>query len=502
MAWNYDKSYERVQKTHDDLRVEDIELEKLTKTMDLDNLSTKKCRLIYGAHIYANISNFDILLSDSTLKKDDFARLIRCLHVYQKEVTRIVETVLEGVKIHFQGSKLHALFYKPFDNPEEIAIKSVLCALVIEYLVRYPFSDLFGNYKDFKTSSGIDIGESIGTKNGTGGDRELLFLGDCANQAAKIDTGLANTISVTNTVKKELPDNITELLSGSLNKLDMEDILEQYGIEWDYDKAFERMKYDKDSIKLSDIDASGVSSRIDLNKLSIRNNKKLDAVTFYADISGFTRLIKKEQNNNTIKELIRIFHVIRKEMREVLVTDFGGTRIQYQGDSIQGILYLPQNESDKLIKDAVIAAFGLQSSFESVLCDFIDDRNIHVAIGLDYGPILLSSLGRNGNRDVICIGKSVTKAASFEHKSKSKETTISQKIYDSLPEDLQSLFSREKSYYLAKNKTHEDVDALNESKGLKEKSLYISPSSAGFSVKSSKKSEREREVRNVNPWCK
>jgi len=94
-------------------------------------------------------------------------------------------TNTEGVKIHFQGSKLHALFYKPLDNPEEIATKSVLCALVIEYLVRYPFSDLFEDYKDFTTSSGIDIGESIGTKNGTGGRQRIALLGRLCKPGSK-----------------------------------------------------------------------------------------------------------------------------------------------------------------------------------------------------------------------------------------------------------------------------------------------------------------------------
>src|SRR3989339_503333 len=108
----------------------------------------------------------------------------------------------------------------------------------------------------------------------------------------------------------------------------MEEIFEIYAIDWNYDKTFERMEKDRDAITLDDNDVSGVSTKVDLDNLSIKNNKKLDAVTFYADISGFTRLIKKEQDEDTIKELIKVFHVIRKEMREVVVTDFGGTRIQ------------------------------------------------------------------------------------------------------------------------------------------------------------------------------
>lgn len=500
MAWNYDKSYKRVKKSYDDLKVEDIALEKLSKTMDLENLSPVKCRLIYGAHLYTDISNFDILLSDRTLKKDDYARLIRCLHVYQKEVTRIVENVFEGIKIHFQGSKLHAIFYKPFDDTEKIATKAALCALVIEYLVRYPFSSLFENYKDFRTSSGIDIGESIGTKNGTEGDRELLFLGDCANQAAKIDKGLANTITLTKTLRNLLPENVSKLIYASRDKKSMEEIFNIYEIDWNYDKSFERMEKDRDAITLDDIDVSGVSTKVDLDNLSIKNNKKLDAVTFYADISGFTRLIKKEQDEDTIKELIKVFHVIRKEMREVVVTDFGGTRIQYQGDRIHGIFYLPQDKHAKFIEDSVIAAFGLQSSFESVLSDFIGGRDIHVAIGLDYGTVLLSKLGTKGNRDIICIGKSVVGAANLEHKAKAKEIAISQEIYDSLAEDLQSLFSKENSYYIAKNKTHEDIDAINESKELKNESLYISSSLAGITIKSSSYNEKDRQVKNVTPW--
>jgi class 3 adenylate cyclase len=181
MSWNYDTSLNRVQKHLDDMG--EIEIEKLVRDADLNSLlSETKCRDIFGAHVYVDVPNFADLAT-LTAEGDDYRRVIQAVHLYEREVARIVEgaDVFDGVRIHFQGTKLHALFFRPIDNAEEIATRAVLLQMVLRHFVRCVFNPEFPKLPNLSVSGGADIGAAIGTKNGHKGDRELLFLGAPAN---------------------------------------------------------------------------------------------------------------------------------------------------------------------------------------------------------------------------------------------------------------------------------------------------------------------------------
>src|SRR5437667_9552941 len=110
MSWNYDRSVSRVKEHIESLGT--LTVEKLTKEADLESLlSETNCRQIFGAHSYFDIGNFATLASAATDNQDDTRRLVQGVHIYQREVSRIVESVdtFDAVRVHFQGAKLHAL---------------------------------------------------------------------------------------------------------------------------------------------------------------------------------------------------------------------------------------------------------------------------------------------------------------------------------------------------------------------------------------------------------
>src|SRR5262245_32688990 len=122
MSWNYHKSKERVEEHADSIGK--ITVEKLKKEADLETLlSETNCRQIFGAHLYFNIGNFPTLASAATDNKDEMRRLVQAVHIYQREVTRIVESVdiFDSVRVHFQGPKLHALIYRPIDDGKKLS---------------------------------------------------------------------------------------------------------------------------------------------------------------------------------------------------------------------------------------------------------------------------------------------------------------------------------------------------------------------------------------------
>lgn len=114
MSWNYETSSARI-KEHLD-RLGDIQVAKLVKAADLDSLlSETVCREIVGAHVYVDVPNFAMLASTGTQTDDEAKHLVQAIHIFQREVSRIIERddMFDGFRVHFQGTKLHALFTAP-----------------------------------------------------------------------------------------------------------------------------------------------------------------------------------------------------------------------------------------------------------------------------------------------------------------------------------------------------------------------------------------------------
>jgi hypothetical protein len=140
---------------------------------------------------------------------------VQAIHLYHREVSRIVEDVdlFDGVRIHFQGPKLHALFFRPIDSRAALATKAVLLQLVLRQFVGQVFNPAFPKLPALTVAGGADLGNAIGTKNGMDGDRELLFLGAPANYAAKI-IGAPGQIRATEGIFSALPERLRRLCHG------------------------------------------------------------------------------------------------------------------------------------------------------------------------------------------------------------------------------------------------------------------------------------------------
>src|SRR5690348_1722335 len=124
-------------------KVSEIQVKKLKKKADLEQiLSETVCREIYGSHVYIQVPNFAYLVSQQRGKEAEYKQLIQGIHLYQREVVRIV-TSLGGTFIHFQGSKLHALFYHPINNTQRLASLAVLLQLIIKDIVQNVFNRAF-----------------------------------------------------------------------------------------------------------------------------------------------------------------------------------------------------------------------------------------------------------------------------------------------------------------------------------------------------------------------
>lgn len=106
-------------------------------------------------------------------------------------------------------------------------------------------------------------------------------------------------------------------------------------------------------------------------------------------------------------------HVIREELNDVLGEDFGGKRIRFIGDCIQGCLAAGKTEDDPsvAVQEAVLCASGMRDSFE--LCHKIasPEASIDLAVGIEYGPLPLTRIGDPGVDSIRCAaGRAIVQA--------------------------------------------------------------------------------------------
>src|SRR6266516_7326619 len=131
MSWNYKNSLERIGKHLENMG--EIEIEKLVREADLDTLLTETCcRETHGAHVYAHVPSFARIATQSIADETEYKRFIQAVHIYQREVSRIVDNIFDGFRVHFQGLKLHALLYRPIDYTEKLATKAFMIKLVLK----------------------------------------------------------------------------------------------------------------------------------------------------------------------------------------------------------------------------------------------------------------------------------------------------------------------------------------------------------------------------------
>lgn len=445
MSWNHQDSIKRIQEHLNGIG--EIEVKKLRREADLEQLlSETVCREIYGAHIYIQVPNFARLASEDIANEETYKRLIQGIHIYQREITRIVAT-LGGTFIHFQGPKLHALFYRPIDNPQELASRAVILQLVVKDFVKNVFNPAFAY--DFSIAGGADLGDAIGTMDGINGDRELLFIGSPANHAAKIISS-PQRLRLTQNIHDRLPDDLRALCFKTddshyqlqpVSSNDLDKLLIASKLTWKRSTSIANIENDKRRFPIQNINYSTARAEIELDDLSISHNKRVFAATLFADVSGFTKYVDKAISEEEKRAALRVFHAIRKETARVITGDFNGLRIQYQGDRIQGLFYLPFNNEAAIVKKVVEAAAGLQSSMKYTLKACLPEaKDLKLAIGISLGTTLVSKLGARGQRDRICLGEAVEEAARLEERSDGDQIALDGKVLTFLPDNLRERF--------------------------------------------------------------
>jgi class 3 adenylate cyclase len=419
--WNENDARERLQKSYDDTK--DLELKPLTKEMNLENLSPTKCRTVTGVQLYLDVVNIQELLDEAGEDKEKLSKLLRQVHVFERLITTLLYDFEGAEKVHFQGTRLHAVVYKPYDtsdlkDPAQKRLTTARDFVVQAKALAGLIADETGY--TFKLEAGIETGDAIATMNGQGGSRELLFIGEAANVAAKKLTGEPGTRYGPNA------------LPGVSDLADPEPL----------PKKWKKVVCDEVANNpVSQFELFEPRERIDYDKLGVRT-AKLEGSSFFGDLSGFTKLVASATDEAAKVELLRALHAVRSEMRYLVRTDYEGDHVQYQGDRIQGVFY-ESAATSRFVSKAAEAALAMHSMMKLCREMFPALSDIGMTVGLDLGRVLITQLGIKGNRDIIVLGQSVPAAADLQDGATAGETRISAAVFDELEDDLAGLFAPE-----------------------------------------------------------
>lgn len=450
-SWNKDRASKRIDRNIGELPLKDIQIKEYVRDTDLTNLPSNVAYGVNGAHLYADILNLSEMLHVTDVEGETcHRRTLRFLNLHYRAVHRILQRV-DAIFVDFHNQRLHSVVSKPYDAEADRVHKAVAMGQLIIDVLAQTGED--ADHPAARVRIGIDTGKALAVNNGRRGHREPLFLGVPANHAAKrAGGGKATGIYLTNEARKAI----------GLKKGDNEDTtpLTSTEIATSKDKAKlgvtadEIVKEWKQDLKDNPIGKFEFTahtppfSTLDIETLSVKNSRRQDAATVYADIDGFAAYVGANiSSDDSAKHVVRALHVLRSELDAVLHTDFSGRKVRFIGDCVHGLTVegtAQTTEEQETISNLTLCAGGMRSSFDLALTKLkekgTDASSLGLAIGFEFGPMTVTRLGMKGELVRCSVSRGVLTAENEQSRCKGTETALGAIAYDKASDAVRSVF--------------------------------------------------------------
>lgn len=455
-SWNHGRATKHIDNRIADVRA--VTIKEYVRDLSLENIPTNTAYRVDGVHLYADITNLDAMLNTTDVEGEIcHKRTLRFLNLHYRAVNRIL-TRVDARRVDFHNQRLHSLIAKPYNTDDDAEAKRVRKAvatgqLIIDVLDQT--SDDDEKIPSAKVRIGIDSGMSLAVNNGRNGNREPLFLGEPANQAAKLASGGQRTgIFLTNGARMAI--GLTSADSPKTTALSVAEIKscqEMAALDVTADEIVDEWRGD---LKINPIGAFEFFRHtppfcdIDITKLTPANSRRQEAVSIYADIDGFTKYVGDHIDDNP-EDVVRVLHVIRAELERVLSQEFKGRRVRFIGDCIHGLLCegtALTTDEGATIASATLLAGGFRSSFDLALEKLEENGyatgTLGLAIGFEFGPMTLTRLGIHGDRVRCSVSRGVLESENQQKRCKGTETAIGDEAYRVGSESVRKLFGKSK----------------------------------------------------------
>ena len=150
-----------------------------------------------------------------------------------------------------QGARIHLLNYRPIDDDKAIARDAVLLALAFRRMTVEALNPQLETAARLKCRTGLDLGETVGTRGGTARRLRVAVPGSAANRAAKLlgDRKMVVSGSVLDALGGALELAAEEIEGEDAWALSMTDeqhdaAIEECGFDWSVKKSTDRLADD------------------------------------------------------------------------------------------------------------------------------------------------------------------------------------------------------------------------------------------------------------------
>lgn len=395
-----------------------------------------------GVHVYANLLDFDTYLEDVGRETEaGCGRLLEFLHLHYSGIDRLVEA-FAAQRVDHHGGRVHAVILEPAGPENEV--ERINTALSLAAAIRLLVEEASAAHQrkfGSRIRVGVESGSALAINSGRQGEPEPLFIGDAANQAAKLADGEQEGVALGERARAVLLDRglsitgSTGLLlneAGYLPSAREPSIFSAFGRRGAVDNAFSEFRVNELAEAIHPARFGFFRHDLPLSKLEFSElipsrSARQEMASLFADLSGFTAYVRYGMASGNIRQVVSNLHVIRGEMAGVL-NDFGGRKIRFIGDCIQGGLaegtQLQTHDMDT-VRQAFRCAGAMRSSFE--LCQDIlpgiDDLGLK--IGIEMGTTPITRLGIRGARSVRCSSsKAVTVSERVQRNCDKNETAL------------------------------------------------------------------------------
>lgn len=417
MSWNEARSRKRIEEHLKTVPIMDDDMS-LTKQRQMfvearskglmDRMSCSRAFVIEGAHMYGQLLDFEDLVLDSEGYESEAShdQLLRLLDAHYRLWDSIVENE-NADRVDYHGARMHAVVSTPGEPAQQIE-RAVALAVRLGSATRKISASL--GYET-RIRFGIDQGKCVALTTGRAHERDTLFLGTPANHAAKLaaeedEEGIylspTSELAIGEaSLVQAAPSGIRVLTDAFINKA-----LERNPLDW-IDRTADRLIAQAgNERKFVFFRPQPPLSSLKFSDLSPSKSARSGMASLFADIDGFTAFVDTaiRQGGDAVKRAARNIHVIREELNDVLKDDFGGKRVRFIGDCIQGVVSEGAGDDDGpgAVRQAALCASGMRSSFK--LCQEVlgDLDDLDLAVGIEYGPVPLTRIGLRGEDSVRC----------------------------------------------------------------------------------------------------
>jgi class 3 adenylate cyclase len=452
-TWNIDRASKRIDEKIAGLPLRDIEIREYVRDTDLANLPSKVAYRLDGVHLYADILNLAAMLQVTEIEGETcHRRALRFLNLHYRAVHRILQRV-DAILVDFHNQRLHSVVSKPYNSEADRIHKAVaLGQLIIDVLAQ---TGEDADHPAARVRIGIDSGKALAVNNGRRGHREPLFLGEPANHAAKRSSGGTSVgIYLTNKARKSiLLSEVRDEDNAALGPVEILISKSRANLNVTADEIVKEWKEDLRNNPIGSFEFTGHTppySTLDIEQLSVKNSRRQDAATVYADIDGFTAYVSKNISTDlNAKHVVRTLHVLRSELDAVLHTDFAGRKVRFIGDCVHGLMVegtAQTTDEKETISNLTLCAGAMRSSFGIALARLkengTDASTLGLAVGFEFGPMNVTRLGVKGELLRCSASRGVLAAEKEQSRCAGSETAIGPAAYARASEAVRALFGQ------------------------------------------------------------